>query len=262
MAQVHAHAIGLSAFLLASPAAADALADFGGRAASEANRILGLAGMTPTAFETTAETFSVPGGTGVVDLEFHFLQQSGGYKFSFGIYDVRNVTADPALERDLYAQQAITTGTLLFQEGRKAQNNEQKPGAKKTISVVAGAVLGLFFLPNYKLDDYLNDPNDYSEAGNKLPPLFSVSAANPGGYDQVLSFSDGTQTLFTFEDIMRTSNSDEDFNDATVVVNADLRDNQIGPTVVMLAPGMVPIAAGAVGFGAAVFAFRRYRAQP
>ena len=58
-------------------------------------------------------------------------------------------------------------------------------------------------------------------------PLFSVSNANDGQFDQLQSFADNANTLFGWEDITRTGNgklgaSDNDFEDLVFSVDAIL----------------------------------------
>ena len=57
--------------------------------------------------ETKAQSFLVPGASGnVTQLTFTFSQDTGGYKFNFGFFDLSSITADPVADRREWARQA------------------------------------------------------------------------------------------------------------------------------------------------------------
>jgi hypothetical protein len=91
-------------------------------------------------------------------------------------------------------------------------------------------VLAFFLIPNRTLQEYWQDPT----AGPA--PLFTLSGANPGGFDQVLTFrsdvgrtaegssrevvSPGPLVIFAFEDLSAAKQSDQDFTDVVFTVTA------------------------------------------
>lgn len=171
---------------------------------------LGMSGAAANALET----FSVPGTTGTsTRLDFGFIQDLGGYQFSFGVFDVGAVTADPLHERGGWGIQALSSATLIF------DNRGLAPGATASIDVAAGTQLGLFLIPDDTLAQVMSDPGAFYRS-SRPAPLFSVAAANPGGYDQLLAFESAGLYTFAFEDLTRTGWSDLDFNDLVVTMRA------------------------------------------
>ena len=169
-------------------------------------------GTTPT--PAFGETYIVPGTAGTTTrLDFSFVQDLGGYQFSFGFFDRSAVTANPTTERTSWAMQALHAATLVF------DNRGLALDATASFNVAAGTNLGLFLIPDDTLAAVLNNPSAFF-GGSRPDPLFSVSAANPGGFDQFLSFETGGLFALAFEDLMRTGWSDMDFNDLVVTMRA------------------------------------------
>lgn len=169
-------------------------------------------GASPT--PSFGETYTVPGVAGTsTRLDFAFVQDLGGYQFSFGFFDHSAVTANPATERTSWAMQALQAATLVF------DNRGLAAGATASFDVAAGMNLGLFLIPNDTLAAVLDNPSAFF-GGPRPDPLFSVSAANPGGFDQFLSFETGGLFALAFEDLTRTGWSDLDFNDLVVTMRA------------------------------------------
>lgn len=167
-----------------------------------------------SAIESTAEGFTVNGPAGTVTrLDFTFIRDLGGYQFSFGVFDRAAVSANPVADRQTWALQALNAGTVVF------DNREIEIGATASIDVAAGTELGLFLIPNDTLAAVLADPSAFY-GGNRPDPLFSVSDANPGAFDQLLSFEAASLHTFAFEDLARTGGSDQDFNDLIVTMTA------------------------------------------
>lgn len=166
------------------------------------------------AIESTSEGFVAPGlSGGTARLDFTFVRDLGGYQFSFGVFDRSAVTADPVSDRQNWALQALGSATVVF------DNREIGVGAMTSIEVESGTELGLFLIPNDTLQAVLDDPLAFY-GGSRPDPLFSVSDANPGSLDQLLSFEAGGLHTFAFEDLTRIGNSDQDFNDLIVTMTA------------------------------------------
>lgn len=171
---------------------------------------LGLDGAAASALET----FAVPGTAGTsTRLDFTFIQDVGGYQFSFGVFDAGAVTADPVANRTDWALQALSAATLVF------DNRGLAVGATASVEVAAGTQLGLFLIPDDTLAAVLASPSSFF-GGSRPDPLFSVSGANPGGYDQMLAVGADGFFALAFEDLTRTGWSDLDFNDLLVTMQA------------------------------------------
>jgi len=165
--------------------------------------------------ENTGSYYQVE-GSGPVDLDFWFLADTGGFKFSFGYYVMDEALAaiDTSTDvgRGLYAVNALSPGsaTLLFDD------RLEDPISNAQATVNGGDVLGFFLVPNATLDEFQRNSAVFevnSTAWNKRWPLFSDSNANPAGKDQLLSFSgesvvsQGPVQFFGWEDLTRSSNS-------------------------------------------------------
>jgi hypothetical protein len=188
-----------------------------------------------SAIESTAQGFTVPGAAGdVARLDFTFVRDLGGYQFSFGVFDRSAVTADPVSDRQNWALQALGTATVVF------DNREIDIGATNSINVAAGTELGLFLIPNDTLQAVLNDPSAFY-GGIRPDPLFSVSDANPGSFDQLLSFEAGGLHTFAFEDLTRAGGSDQDFNDLVVTMTATLLSEELSIQTEISAPSGLAI---------------------
>jgi hypothetical protein len=181
--------------------------------------------------ETTATTFIVPGSPGTLtDLTFTDQADYGTYLFTFGIYRVADVTANPIAQKELYAVQAISNGVLIF------DNRIHVPFATATVSVQAGTEVGFFLIPNDTIANFLANPDSYYDAlansnfWAKRSPLFSVSDANPGEFDQLMSFVDLGITLFTWEDLTRIpiGGSDSSFADLGFTIDVALEPGDTG----------------------------------
>lgn len=165
--------------------------------------------------ENTGHYYRVE-GSGPVDLDFWFLADTGGFKFSFGYYvmDESLAAIDTSTDagRGLYAGSALSPGsaTLLFDD------RLDNPVSNAQATVNGGDVLGFFLIPNSSLNDFQTNPGVFdvnSTAWNKRWPLFGDSDANPAGKDQLLSFSgesvisNGPVQFFGWEDLTRSSSN-------------------------------------------------------
>jgi len=196
-----------------SSAEADSVTHFGpnGKGGSLIDTTLTQLGIPDNASsETSATSFLVP-GSGAVPLTFTAQFDLGSFLYDFGYYDVSKVTANPITDTRNYAIQALTNSTEVF------NNLTTNPGATRTVNATGGTTLGFFIVPDNTIANFLANPNQFypPQTANDLlrAPLFSVSDANPGQFDQFLSFSGGGKTLFTFEDLSRAGASDESFTD-------------------------------------------------
>lgn len=209
-------------------------------------------GSKNVASETSATSFLVP-GQGLVDLTFTFQDDRGSFLFSFGFYDIAGVTADPIQQKRDYAVQALSSSnaTLVFDE------RLVNPGAKATFSVEGGTELGFFLIPFNTLEFFQKNPDDFYSGStrNQLrSPLFSVSDANPGEFDQFLSFVANGITLFTWEDLTRAGRSDNSFLDMAFTIDVEMQPQTRALAVVVPKPSsfllasMAGLTLGAVSF--------------
>ena len=233
----------------AVPARADVITNFGPGSLNSPGLSLTLdaLGIPPNASsETTVESFVVP-GAGSVDLTFTLQGDLGAFSFNFGYFDTSTVTANPVSQQELFATQALSGATLVFDDATHGF------GDMVTTSVAGGTNLGFFIIPNNTLANFNANPSLFFPSQTSTPelraPLFSVTGANPGGFDQMLSFLGGGNTLFAFEDLTRAGNSDNSFTDLVFSVDAQLQPVQ-SPE-----PGLLLL----MGTGLAAAAARRRR---
>ena len=192
--------------------------------------ILRNEGLNSAACETFHELFYVP--VNASSLQFKMLGDRGSFKFHFALFDYAAVDG-LAPESLAYRVAAAKAAVPIFDD------RLHDPGDVIDIDVaakgLAGKVVGFFIIPNNTIDKFLSNPHRYSGKGNsdntKRQPLFSISAANPGKLDQVMSFSNGTtKTVFSFEDLSRFNgngeggwNSDNSFADLVFSVTPALK---------------------------------------
>lgn len=188
--------------------------------------------------ESTDESFVVPGLPGLsTRLDFSYVRDTGSYKFSFGVFDRGAVTADPVSDRQNWAMQALSAATVVFDD------RDTNPGATVSLDISAGTDLGLFLIPNDTLAAVLDNPAAFY-GGNRPDPLFSVSDANPGGFDQLMTFEAGGLTTFAFEDLSRAAHSDEDYTDLVITMTANplpggvLFQTELASTSIAQPPGL------------------------
>ena len=246
-------------------AAADTITHFGdGAGGALVPGILNSTGIGAgnTGAETTATTFIVPGAPATsTTLTFTFQADFGGYLFNFGFYDRNAVTADPVTDTLNYATQAITNGSLVFDD------NVHDAGQTASFSVAAGTELGFFLIPNNTRANFLASPASFYPEPLGEPfnfrttraPLFSDTLANPGQFDQLLSFVGNGVTLFTWEDIARTGASDDSFADLAFTIDVQLTPRPPSGTPVPL-PASLWMGASLLG-GLGAFRMLRRRAN-
>lgn len=208
---------------LAAPVAADTMSYFDDDVSNAKGfaKLLKEAGFDPSdkSIESFAQSYTVPGTSGMTSLTFNYFSDGSSKKFDFGFFDLSKISADPLSRPRDWAMEALASATLVF--------NDQiaSPGASATFDVLAGTQLGFFLLPNARLSDVQKDPDKYISPPGKSEnyeraPLFSVANANPGAYDQMLAFQQNDDTFFSWEDVTRTKKSDRDFDDLAFTVTA------------------------------------------
>jgi Domain of unknown function (DUF4114) len=195
-------------------------------------------GANPVA-ETAFQYYTV-NGAGPATLNMRFKTDFGGYQFNFGAYKVTPALLAIDTSTDAgkiaYATQALAAGNaaLIFDDAT------QDPGASASLTMIGastimgGDTLGFFLVPNSTLSNFQTNQAQFSLTGDGFfqPPfawpLFGDATANPGGFDQLMSF-DGTSiitgnptSMFAWEDLTRsnpgTTISDNSFSDLIFTV--------------------------------------------
>lgn len=210
--------------LAAGSARADTITHFGNGVGPALGTFLDDVGIgaANTGAETTATSFFVPGLSGTnTTLTFHLASDNGTFNFQFGYFDMAAVSANPVTDPVTFATQALSASTLVFDD------ITQNPPATATFSVAAGTNLGFFIVPNNTIANFLANPalfyppTPLSDVAHRSP-LFSLSDANPGQFDQMLAFAGNGKTLFAFEDLTRVGASDNNFTDLIFSLDAQL----------------------------------------
>lgn len=164
--------------------------------------------------ENTLTTLTLPGAANQTStVTFTYVAQGGGFHFSFGFFARSAATANPAANPALFAQQGLAAASEVFRE-----HGGLSAGDQKSYDLPGGTELVFYLIPDNSLAAFNANPGAFfpsQTANNSLrSPLFSLSDANPGGLDQMLSFQQGNSLLLPFEDLTRTGSSDRDFNDS------------------------------------------------
>ncbi len=227
------------------PAYADTITHFGDGPFADVTTLLNLLGIPNVpASETTAMEFMVPGMSGTVDLTYTFERDTGSFLFSFGFCNESTVVGiDPIAQKQAWATACLAAATEVFDD------TGVNPGATSMHTVSAGTVLIFYVIPDNDLAVFNANPGNFypSQTSNNAlrAPLFSVSNANPGEFDQMLSFIGGGVTLFTFEDLTRSGPSDEDFTDIAFSIDSELMPmmpSAVGGELIPLDATMVLVA--------------------
>lgn len=165
--------------------------------------------------ETIYEAFVIPDNT--QSLAFNFIRDTGSYLFTFGMFYITETTADPTDNPLDFAVQAITNSIVIFDD------RTSDPGSRFVMNQPQSGKVGFYIIPNDTVATFLGDPERFYD-GARPVPLFTMAAANPGGFDQAMSFTDVQEgiTLFSFEDLTRTGSSDNDFIDMSFTVTPGL----------------------------------------
>ena len=175
------------------------------------------------AFADTAGVFIV-GESGQIDVDFLF--DGGRYESTLALFSLKGMDAFEPSSNE-FAHEAIRRAMSNSVEGHIAISDRGE-GAKfdgiigaherrnwnggdylgrKTFEMTAGDLVGLMLVPEGTLKDLQANPN-----GER--PMFSISAANPDGANQMARLVDisADGNTFAFEDIA-LGRSDSDFND-------------------------------------------------
>jgi len=168
-------------------------------------------------------------------ITFTALRDTGLFQYTFGLCPASAVAAfNPVTEKQLWAVACLGAAIVLFEDNGTMESFVG--GDTTTISVCAsgcdvipGEIIHFFLIPNNDIaavlvanplpgDDFYPSSTD---VGLFRAPLFMLDLANPGEFDQMLTFlqtGDDAITLFTWEDLTRDdlippNESDQDFTD-------------------------------------------------
>jgi len=202
-------------------------------------------GASNVSSETTASAFLVPGTTGDTDLTFSFERDTGTFQFSFGYFDVSRVAGiNPVTNKQDWATAALAAGAAEV-ISEVFDDRLVNPVATKMLSLPAGLEIGFFLIPDNTLANFQSAPSSFyppaTDPNSLRAPHFSQSDANPGEFDQMLSFVGNGVTLFTFEDLTRIGQSDQDFTDLAFQINAELHPVPAPATLALLGLGIAGI---------------------
>ncbi len=229
------------------------------------DRVMELTGINadPTAVETDAHTFIVPGEPGeMVELNFRFIADTDGYSNVLSVYDAAAIESNPFENPRRYQIEALRKSVLHIQEADHREVirdiNFNETAVLETLVVEAGTELGFAHsLLNLfgRLEVHLLQPD--SEVSDRLLDrlltdslILSQPAANQGRQDNfTFVLGDGTTTIL-FEDLNLSRGGIVDMVD--FVFQIDSR----------LIPIPEPITALSGGIACALLVLRRRRGYP
>jgi len=177
--------------------------------------------------EVISSIFTIPGlpDTESVDVKFTLERDTGSFLFAFGFCPASSVVGiDPVTQTLAFATACMTAATQVFDD------NVAVVGDMSTHNLPVGETLIFWLIPDNTLAIFLADPTQFFPSQTLdnpfRAPLFSVDVANPGEFDQLLSFVGGGKTLFTWEDLTRSDivppgASDEDFTDLAFSIDLE-----------------------------------------
>jgi hypothetical protein len=130
-------------------------------------------------------------------------------------------------QKQQWAAEALSPSraTLIFDD-----RNVDPVTTSPNFSLMGGDQIAFFIVPDNTLDNFRANPGAfYADPSGRgfgdttvRSPLFSISNANPGEFDQMLSFAANGVSMFAFEDLTRTGGSDDSFADLVFTVNAEI----------------------------------------
>jgi hypothetical protein len=195
--------------------------------AADVIALLALLGI-PAGSEVLAETFEVPTDptAASIDLTFTVQRDTGIFLYSFGFCPASSVIGiDPLSQKQAWATACLAAATEVFDD------TTSDVGDTFLVNLVPGTVEIFYLIPNNDLATFNADPTQFYPSQTSVnafrAPLFSVEDANPGEFDQMLSFIGGGFTLFTFEDLTRSDivppgASDQDFTDLAFSIDIEI----------------------------------------
>lgn len=220
----------LIALVAASPALADVRTYFGdgGDAAIGAQLDAVGIGSSNFASENAATSFIVPGAASdPVNISFNFRYDTGSFLFNFGFSRVSGIGFNPVSQREQWATEALSPSraTLVFQDA-----TQDPIVTSPSFTLNGGDELVFWIVPDNSLANFQADPASFyadstglgSGNTNLRSPLFSLTDANPGQFDQMFSFAANGVTMFAFEDLVRTGDSDQNYADLMFTVDTEI----------------------------------------
>ncbi|MBK1832581.1 hypothetical protein JIN78_00795, partial [Roseibacillus ishigakijimensis] len=194
--------------------------------------VLEALGWNDEEFEISMDLFDLPAsGSVTIDL----LGDPSEMDFALALVDyeaVAGLSPEVLPFRSLAGQNAVTIlDNQVSEAGAQVVINPEELG-------LAGRTVMLCVLPHNRFDRYVTNPHRYTARGEgndtKRQPLFSLSAANPGGKDQFMTFTDGNSTIVMVEDHSRAdveeegAESDSNFADFWFRITPALNGASIG----------------------------------
>jgi hypothetical protein len=243
--------------------------------------VLGTFGLYDRGSETDGQSFIVPDANGdgsPVTITTSFVDDTGNFLFTFGAVPVAAVVGmDAPSNRFAWTLAALTHPQTLAVFDDRDIDPCLDPAAlndscqARFPGIPVGSEWFFFLIPNNTLQAFRDDPSgfyhntrdDCGEYGTYCRnPLFSFTPANPGGFDQMLSFTGNGETLFAFEDLSRQGYSDQDFSDLVFVLDFEnsaetFTPNESQETRDRIPSVPAPSSPGLMLLGLLVYAWRR-----
>ncbi len=207
--------------------------------------VISSAPFTP---ETTAEVFTfdfapaAPGDPPIVlqTDTFTVLRDTGTFEYSFGFCPLSSVgIIDPsnsAADKKAWNKACLNAATELFDDtSTTVGDTTSVTTCASGCTFTPGARVFFYLIPNNNLATFnaaggedLFYPSQTTDNAFRAP-LNSFEDANPGEFDQFLSFIGSGLTLFTWEDLTRDDltppgESDQDFTDLAFSIDREIID--------------------------------------
>ena len=204
-------------------------------------RQLNTLGLADASFEWVSELFALPEGN--QSYEVDFIDDRSPMKFDLCAFDydlVKTLSPDSLEFRMTAAANSVSViDDRKFNPGQTAVFQPSQHG-------LDGKTVGFFIVPNNRVKVFLRNPWRYTPKGNnnrtKRQPLFTINSANPGTFDQFLTFSDENQTVFMIEDRTRYEDgveqgeiSNSSFDDISLRISPSLAPFSLSPSAYYLA---------------------------
>jgi len=179
-------------------------------------------------------------------LTFTALRDTGKFLYTFGLCPASAITnagsPSPITNKQQWAVACLGSAVTIFSDAATSEDFTTGSTFVLTVcasgcDVIPGENVFFFLIPNNDVATVLvanPNPGDnfYPSSTDKeltRAPMFMIDEANPGEFDQLLSFVGGGVTLFTWEDKTRDdlippNESDEDFTDLAFSVDGEVVD--------------------------------------